>query len=122
MIEIIEREKEGFCPTVVFGGWKTAFISHSEQYGEIEEMKRHNLTDEVFYLINGSATCYILEDGKFTVLELEKGKAYNVKKGTWHHLKVSQDGLLAVVENSDTSKDNTQTKKLTDKELEEIKK
>ncbi len=122
MIEIIEREKEGFCSTVVFGGWKTAFISYSEQYGEIKEMKRHNLTDEVFYLINGSATCYILEEGKFTVLELENGKAYNVKKGTWHHLKVSQDGLLAVVENSDTSKDNTQTKKLTDKELEEIKK
>ena len=120
MIEIIKREKDGFCPTVTFGGWKTAFISYSEQYDKIKVMKRHNLTDETFYLIEGKATCYILEDGKFTLIPLEKGKAYNVKAGTWHHLRVSQDGLLAVVENSDTNKDNTQTKLLTDKELEEI--
>jgi hypothetical protein len=39
---------------------------------------------------------------------MEKGKLYVVEKATWHHVQVGGDTLLAVVENSDTSKENTQ--------------
>ena len=39
-------------------------------------------------------------------------KLYVVKKGTWHHLQVSEDALLVVAENSNTSKENTESKEI----------
>ena len=38
---------------------------------------------------------------------MEPCKIYNVPQGTWHHIVVSEDVAVLVVENSDISKDNT---------------
>ena len=112
MIEIKDNPKNGngFDTVHTFEGWKVAFITHAEQYGPLKEMKRHMLSDEVFLLLEGCATIYTLKDEGETLVEtqMEKGKLYNVQKGTWHHVQVSENALLAVVENSDTSKENTQ--------------
>ena len=70
-------------------------------------MKRHNMTDEIFVLLRGKAVMLICENGKFTEAALEKEKAYNVTKGTWHYLAVSEDALLFVAENADTDSTNT---------------
>lgn len=110
MIEIKHDIKEGFMAQFTFEGWKVAYISFSPQYDEMKVVKRHNLTDEVFVLLRGKATLYTCDSeipDNFVETTLEKEKTYNVKKGTWHHLKVSKDALLTVVENSNTSKENT---------------
>ena len=39
---------------------------------------------------------------------MESGIIYNVPKGEWHHIVVSEDALVMVVEDSDTSKENTE--------------
>ena len=39
---------------------------------------------------------------------MENGIVYNVPKCEWHHIVVSEDALVMVVENSDTSKENTE--------------
>ena len=49
----------------------------------------------------------IYENGAFSQTVLEKQKVYNVTKGTWHYLAVSEDALLIAVENSDTDASNT---------------
>ena len=121
MIEILEKQKDGFSTLVTFEGWKVAFITHSVQYDELREMKRHMQTDEVFSLIDGSATFYIVDGNEIITIDAEKGKVYNVKKGTWHHVKVSKDGLLIVTENSNTTKENTQSRILSEKEIKERK-
>ena len=112
MMEIKDNPKNGngFDTMHVFEGWKVAFITCAEQYGPLKEMKRHMLSDEVFVLVEGSATIYTLEGEEETPrkTEMEKGKLYNVQKGTWHHVQVSENALLAVVENSNTSKENTE--------------
>ena len=43
---------------------------------------------------------------------MEKCKVYNVKKGLWHHIVVSEDATVLVVENSNTTKENTERKYL----------
>ncbi len=104
-----EPSRPGFEPVVTTDRFKCAFLTHGEgfTYGKVEEMKRHNKTDEVFVLLSGKATMLIREEEIMTEYLLEQGKAYNVAAGTWHYLAASQDAVLFVTESSDTSKANT---------------
>ena len=118
MIQIKDNPKNGsgFDALHTFEGWKVAFITHAEQYGELKVLKRHMQTDEVFVLVKGSATLFTADDDEpLSVTQMQREKLYNVKQGTWHHLQVSEDALIVVVENSDTTGANTETKKLTEK-------
>ena len=108
MIEVGKIEKSGFCPQVIFEGFKTAFITYSEDYGERKIFKRHLETDEVFVLIDGGAVIFTHEGGAVVATPLERGRSYNVKKSTWHHVQVTSDALLFVVENSNTTRENTE--------------
>ena len=113
MIKIKQNVKlgSGFDSAHEFESWKIAYITSAEQYGDLKVVKRHTQTDEVFILINGSATLYTADGDNFLeTTVLEKEKLYVVEKNTWHHLKVSEDALLIVIENSNTTKENTETK------------
>ena len=111
MIEVKENPKNGngFDTLHTFEGWKTAFITSAPQYGQLKVWKRHLCTDETFILLKGNATIYTLdENGKTVETPMQAEKLYVVEKATWHHVQVSNDALLFVVENSDTSKENTE--------------
>ncbi len=128
MIEIKENPKNGngFDAMHTFEGWKVAFITSAAQYGDLADLKivkRHTQTDEVFVLVSGEATIFTGDgEERLTRTPMEKGKLYNVKKNTWHHVQASKDALIVVVENDGTSKENTETKTLTVEEIKEIKK
>lgn len=113
MIEIKDNPKKGsgFDTVHTFEGWKVAFITCAEQYGELKIVKRHTQTDEAFVLVKGEATLYTADgDEPLQTTVLETEKLYVVKKNTWHHLQVSEDALLVVIENSDTTKENTESR------------
>ena len=84
--------------------WKVAYLGYCERFGSLTGMERHLQTDEVFVLLRGEATLYV-EDERFP---MEQGTVYNVKKGEWHHIVVSHDAAVLVVENSDTAPHNTE--------------
>ncbi|MBE5751225.1 MAG: hypothetical protein E7357_02310 [Clostridiales bacterium] len=118
MIQVKEnpRNGNGFDTVHTFESWKVAFITCGEQYGELKVLKRHMQTDEVFVLVKGSATLFTADgDEPLVKTEMQPEKLYNVQKGTWHHLQVSEDALIVVVENSDTTGANTEMKKLNTK-------
>ena len=54
MIKIKQNVKlgSGFDSAHEFEGWKIAYITSAEQYGDLKVVKRHTQTDEVFILIN----------------------------------------------------------------------
>ena len=113
MIKVKNNVKlgSGFDVVHEFEGWKIAFITSANQYGKLQVVKRHTQTDEVFILLKGSATLYTADgDSPLEVTRLEKEKLYIVEKNTWHHLKVSDKAVILVIENSNTSKENTETK------------
>ncbi len=112
MIEIKEKLNSGFCKVYQNENFKAAYITRSDaySYGRINEMKRHNNTDELFVLLAGAATMLILEDEKFVETQLKKDITYVVEKGTWHYLAVSADAKVFVCENADTNAENTDTK------------
>lgn len=108
MIEILSPKKNGFDTVYQKDGWKAAFITHSPAYAALTEMKRHMQTEEIFTLLAGTASIFTQEDGVLTETPMEKEKAYVIGRGTFHHVQTSRDALLFVVENSDTSKENTE--------------
>ena len=89
--------------------WKVAYLGYCERFGSLTGMERHLETDEVFVLLRGQATLYVEESCE----EMERGIVYNVKKGEWHHIVVSPDAAVLVIENSDTTPDNTEKRSAT---------
>ena len=111
MIECIGKASDGFCQMVKTDKWQLAFITHSESYGELKEFKRHMTTDEAMVLVKGSAVLYTFEEGEIIEIELKQNVVYNIITATWHHLKVSEDALVIVAEDSNiTTKDSDRMK------------
>lgn len=105
-IEIFEYDGSDYDRTMSFESWRVAFLNYSERFDIIDKLERHMLTDEVFILLKGCATLLVGENMK--EYPMENNKLYNVKKGVWHAIKVSQDAKIVVVENNNTSRDNTE--------------
>lgn len=116
-----KSDSAGFQLIRVNESFKYAFITKSSMYsyGQVSVMKCHNESDEVFTLISGMATLLIgdTDRDEYIIKELQKGSAYCVTAGTWHHLAVSEDALVFVVENSDVSEANTDVVSVKEKNL-----
>ena len=105
-LDIIDYTGEGYKPAMAFGAWRVAFLNYGENFDKIMKLERHMETDEVFMLLEGEGTLIIgLEK---TPVRMEKHKIYNVRKGVWHNIKVSEDAKVFIVENDDTTRDNTE--------------
>ena len=112
-IEILEHNEPGYKRVVEFGEWTAALLNDCEMYTpeKIAYFDKHNLTDEVFILLSGKCTLFEAGDGEhvgeITALPLEPMKFYNVKAGVWHTHLLSPGTKVVVVENSDTSPENS---------------
>ena len=107
-IEILDYVGEGYNRTLSFQTWRVAFLNFAEKFREenIKYVERHTCTDEVFLLLEGKATLLLGEE--LQKVELEKNKLYNVKMNVWHNIILSENAKVLIVENEDTSKDNTE--------------
>lgn len=105
-LEVFTYDGAGYNPTMHFEAWRVAFLHYAERFNVIEKLERHMLTDEVFVLLSGKAALLLGEAGR--IVHMEPGKIYNVKKGAWHAIKVTPDAKVLIVENHNTSADNTQ--------------
>ncbi len=105
----------GYMPLVYSDGWMVALLNH-EPGMEIDkaiEIERHIQTDEVFILLKGMAALYLVRECQpLKVVVLKPGYIYNVTKGTWHNLLATKDAVLAIVENRDTDKYDTEIRPL----------
>jgi len=114
-VDILEHAGEGYKRVVDGPLWTLAGLNYAARFDarNIVELERHNLTDETFVLLRGSATLLTLADGegpvadRVTRLPMEPLKYYNVRAGRWHGIVVSEDARVLVGENADTSKANT---------------
>jgi mannose-6-phosphate isomerase-like protein (cupin superfamily) len=112
MIRIGTHVDAGFRVMAEWGEWKVGMLRYNERFSRLGEMERHLLTDEVFVLVSGKATLYT--DTEAVAMEI--GNTYTVPVGVWHHIVVSEDALVTVVENRNTSIENTEKKYFEEKE------
>lgn len=109
MIDVFKFNGYGFKSVFEYEGWKIGLLRYSERFSILKQMERHTLTDEVFVLLDGKATLYTMDQEKhIKEFVMENNMVYNIKKNIWHHIIVSLDSTVLVVENSNTNKDNTE--------------
>lgn len=108
LVAITGFQGEDFKRLVEYGEWSVAFLRYAERFSRLIYFERHLLTDEVFVLLNGSATLFIRTDDGIQEICMEKEKVYNVRCGVWHQINVSKDATVLVVENRNTTKENTE--------------
>lgn len=86
--------------------------------GLMSVIERHLETEEVFVLLSGR--CTLVLGGRsgeprrpLEFVDLQPGHAYCIARGTWHNTLLSQDAMLCVIENANTSGDNSECSDLT---------
>ncbi len=100
---------EDFKAVISNDNWKIGLLKYSQRFSCACVFERHLKTDEAFILLSGDAVLYIRdEQGSIKETKMEANAVYNVPAGEWHHIVVSSDATVLVVENSDTSKENTE--------------
>jgi len=113
LLEVREHTGAGYRPLVDFATWRVAILNFAEELRveNLTRMQRHNETDEVFVLLQGRCVLFVGE-GEETVTaiharDLVPQRLYNVKRAVWHHHTLSEDAMVLVVENRDTTYDNS---------------
>jgi ureidoglycolate hydrolase len=114
LLEIGEWPDEGFRPIINIGEYRLAVLKYFSgvSAGNINRIERHNLTDEIFILTEGSARLILLETfpekNGTHVLQMRRNAAYNVRAGVWHHVILSKDATVLIFERADTSRENSE--------------
>jgi ureidoglycolate hydrolase len=120
LLEIHNCEGTGYKPLIDYDKWRVAILRYSDELlpERIITMQRHNETDEVFVLLEGRCILFIGEVNdtitSITGIDLEPHKIYNVKRGVWHSHTLSNDASVLIVENRDTTNQNSPKKFLND--------
>lgn len=126
-IESYEYEKDGYKTLIKFGSWRVAMLnsSNDQKKENLKYMERHNETDEVFVLLKGTA--YIIDGGTGKVpvkrpkaVKMKKDLFYNVTKSHWHTTIMAKNSKVLIVENLDTSDDNSDVHHLTEEDKKQI--
>jgi mannose-6-phosphate isomerase-like protein (cupin superfamily) len=120
-IEIYRWEQEGYKPLVFSDSWQVALLNWEPLFNRenLDEIERHNETDEVFVLLSGWSVLFARpESGTLEAIDMEPGIIYNVPKGVWHNLVASRDVAFLIVENKNTHLDDTEIRPIEAGELE----
>ncbi|HZW04757.1 MAG TPA: hypothetical protein VFF68_12565 [Anaerolineaceae bacterium] len=114
LLEVREYQGPGYQPLVDFGEWRVAILRFLDglQPDRVESMERHLETDEVFALVCGRGVMLVGGNGpavdRVRAQVMEAGKVYNVKRGSWHSILLTEDGAALVIENRDTGAHNSE--------------
>ncbi len=112
-IEISAYQGEGYKPMVDYESWRVAILKYCDELlpEAINKVQKHDKTDEVFVLLSGK--CILFSAGKgecpqeIEAVPMEPLKLYNVKKGVWHTHTLSKDAEVLIIENQDTTLQNS---------------
>lgn len=99
-LDISESLKDGFNVVTESKGWRVA-IKNSENDRYEAGSGRHMDSDEVFILLEGATNLLIGEERE--PVKMEKGKIYNVRKGTFHACDMKAGSKLLIVENDEVN-------------------
>lgn len=116
MQRVFENEKW----TVGIKNWKPA-----NDITGLSNLERHNLTDELFVLIQGSCTLIYANETEggleIGAVEMEKNKVYNIPATLWHNTVTKKDTKMILIEDSSTSMENSDILDLNEEQLKTVK-
>ena len=115
MQRVFENEKW----TVGIKNWKPA-----NDVTGIDCLERHNKTDELFVLVEGSCTLVYANEVngglEFGAVKMEKDKVYNIQATLWHNTITRKDTKMILIEDSNTSMEYSDILNLTEAQIAEM--
>jgi ureidoglycolate hydrolase len=126
LVEIGTHFGDGYKPVLDFHGWRVAMLRYSEgkRPEAFHRVDRHNATNEVFILTTGEANLVVMDGGDVPtdgyVLHMRPNVAYNVQQAVWHHVVMSEDAHIVLVERTDTSRENSEAVELPEEVVQKI--
>ena len=126
LLEVRSYDGAGYQPLIDYDKWRVAILRYSDELlpERIFAMQRHDETDEVFVLLQGRCILF-LGEGKDTInsitaVDMVLRKLYNVKRGVWHRHTLNNDASVLIVENRDTTIQNSPKMLLNDDQRRQI--
>ena len=117
--EGMQRVFENETWTVGIKNWKPA-----NDVTGIDCLERHNKTDELFVLVEGSCTLVYANETEggleFGAVKMEKDKVYNIPATLWHNTITCKDTKMILIEDSNTSMENSDILNLTEAQIAEM--
>lgn len=126
MIESYTITDTGYHPFLIRDGWQVAQLNYmpEQDIDNITRLDVHHETDEVFILLQGHAVLIAAAvKGKEVTFEmelLEPNKTYNIPKGLWHNIAMTEECQLIIVEKSNTHVSDFEHHDLTEEEYKEM--
>lgn len=108
LIEKYYTEENGYHPFFIREQWQVAQLNYLPSLGftSIEQVERHELTDEIFVLTKGQAVLIGAtieqEQVSFECVLMEQGVTYNIPVNCWHMIAMSEDAQVIIVEKNNT--------------------
>ena len=100
---------EDFKAVKITENFKIGMLRFSERFSRPSMWERHLKTPEIFVLLCGKAYLYTKDsEACVTKTKMKFNTVYEVPTGEWHHVTVSKDACVLVVENADTSSENSE--------------
>ncbi len=128
MQKILEYAFEGEGLTRVFENekWMVGIKNWKpmNDLSNINNLERHNETDELFILLQGQCTLLYAnetENGlKIEAVPMEPLKVYNIPRSLWHNTVTEHHTKLILVEDSSTGSANSDNLDLTEEQIAEV--
>lgn len=123
-IKIESFDGEGLKRVVESGSWFVGIKNWkpANDAAHFDFMERHMETDEVFVLLEGHCTLLIDHSAErnhtdIRCVPMDQKKVYCVPPGIWHNTITSKDAKLILMENRNTSMDNSEVYQLSKAEI-----
>ena len=124
-MEILKYAYEGEGLTRVFENekWMVGIKNWKpmNDIANINNLERHNETDELFILLNGQCTLLFANETAegldIQAVEMEPMKVYNIPRTLWHNTVTRKDTKLALIEDSSTGSANSDNLDLTEAQI-----
>ena len=107
--EVHAYDDIGYKKLFSYNSWRIAVLNYIDELDKenIHQFQAHSLTDEAFVLLEGAATIFYLDNTEVKAIHLEKNKVYNIKKGVFHSHVLSKDCKFVIIEEENTSDENS---------------
>lgn len=123
-LSITGFDGEGLKRVVESGDWFVGIKNWkpANDAAQFDCMERHMLTDEVFVLLEGGCTLLVDHSPGNTCSDIrcvpmEKNKVYCIRPSVWHNTITTKDAKLILMENRNTSMDNSEVQTLSSGEI-----
>ncbi len=126
LMEIQEYQGEGLATLVEGDGWNVLLLNPLPRlaHGAVTQLHKHTKTKETFVLLSGKVLLLWAsgEDApeEISGVMMEKGKVYTAECGVWHATVMSTDAKLLLVENTETTAENTFRAELTPEQCKQV--